>query len=753
MRAINYGPRAPNEIPRTFWVPEEEALDGSLCSVCRRLDIRALLTQPPHPPEYAILGLYVDIRNRSSHCRFCKLIVSTIAAAWKTGFDCDWDSCSNLELTECGLNHSLRVLSFPLPPEAAEVKIRTGLVENSQLDLLGDDALRIGITDTALFRPRIVPGEVAELSRVKEWIHICEKHHGNTCGSEVHGNTQRVPKSLRVIDVEDMRLVSVASKSFWARKTRHYVALSYVWGYVKSIDQYKTTISNFSLRTKKRGLHGVPFPRTIRDAIEVTRRLGERYIWVDAICIIQDSSDDKSAQISSMHIIYGAASLTIVAAGGEDADCPLPRSCDESRHSISQYVEAINGLHICRLLPNLWDLENTPSLSPKWFSRGWTYQERHLSNRLLLFTQQQVYFQCRTASHSEGLVTERYTSEPYEDKTAPSMWGNNIRTTGNPDPYFFMNKYRILVQEYTVRNLGVDSDALNAFMGVGIVLTEEYGDRFSLFYGLPGPDLEEALTWQPAAAAPMIRRSNFPSWSWAGWRGPVKYRSPATDWMLLDGTAKPLSHVISEFRIHMESGSQIMPSPLEKRDDYTGSRELYRGNGQLKAYAPLPPVPTPQDIRRPTKTGAIPPGTLQFIAAVVPAESFGLAQGDEHSSVCHCFDDGAKVPFQAKFMWRVVDRQGFSCGMMGNGIDSVEGKKLRRSYICIARSGTWGASSTCLGYNPNKYQKADGCCWEVLLVEYAGMNSAIAQRVAAGRIHEDAWAQAEGLRWEEVLLC
>ncbi|KAI9768672.1 MAG: hypothetical protein M1839_003980 [Geoglossum umbratile] len=72
-------------------------------------------------------------------------------------------------------------------------------------------------------------------------------------------------------------------------------------------------------------------PTTVRDAIEVVKALGERYLWVDSVCIAQDSAEDKRHVIGNMHMIYSSATLTIVAADGKDAEAGLPGLHSNSR--------------------------------------------------------------------------------------------------------------------------------------------------------------------------------------------------------------------------------------------------------------------------------------------------------------------------------------------------------------------------------------------------------------------------------------
>ncbi len=76
----------------------------------------------------------------------------------------------------------------------------------------------------------------------------------------------------------------------------------------------KLTKSNLALLLET--IDTASLPATIRDAVEVCEKLGERYLWVDRFCIVQDDDDDKFRQIQAMSAIFSGTKLVIVAAAG-----------------------------------------------------------------------------------------------------------------------------------------------------------------------------------------------------------------------------------------------------------------------------------------------------------------------------------------------------------------------------------------------------------------------------------------------------
>jgi hypothetical protein len=151
----------------------------------------------------------------------------------------------------------------------------------------------------SLFLGRSIKTAAQNTALVKSWLELCDDGHGNMC--EIHPGTQfeeMIAKSyFGVIDVYEMRLTSLPPG-------QKYVALSYVWG---EGDRYKTLLSNVENHKQHGGLEKVAlkFPRVISDSIRLVRSLGERYLWVDSLCIVQDSPSSWSLNSSVMDLVYG----------------------------------------------------------------------------------------------------------------------------------------------------------------------------------------------------------------------------------------------------------------------------------------------------------------------------------------------------------------------------------------------------------------------------------------------------------------
>ena len=155
-----------------------------------------------------------------------------------------------------------------------------------------------------------------------------------------------------------------------------YMALSYLWGKAPTSEDTLSTATApklyqpFSLTADK-------LPRTVEDAIVVTAGLGANFLWVDRLCIKQDDDVDKANFVPQMHLIYGNAELTIVAAAGADCDAGLPGVRPGSRNK-EQRVVSFQGIPMMESLDPQPDTSVFRALlgNTNYNTRGWCYQER-----------------------------------------------------------------------------------------------------------------------------------------------------------------------------------------------------------------------------------------------------------------------------------------------------------------------------------------------------------------------------------------
>ncbi|KAF2242406.1 HET-domain-containing protein, partial [Trematosphaeria pertusa] len=207
------------------------------------------------------------------------------------------------------------------------------------------------------------------------WLGFCRANHTRACQSSVDV-LEHLPM-LKVIDCADLSIIPLPAH-------QAYAALSYVWGPVQPPHVGRR---NSADKTQRIPLPE-PLPPLIVDAIQATKSLGLNYLWIDQYCIDQSDAADKMIQIQNMDLIYDAADFAIITASGSDPSHGLPGVGHTPR--ISQTCVEINNAQFVSTLP----APHVPIQGSKWFTRGWTFQEGILSRRRLVFTPQQVYFEC-----------------------------------------------------------------------------------------------------------------------------------------------------------------------------------------------------------------------------------------------------------------------------------------------------------------------------------------------------------------------
>ncbi|KAH6697191.1 heterokaryon incompatibility protein-domain-containing protein [Plectosphaerella plurivora] len=177
--------------------------------------------------------------------------------------------------------------------------------------------------------------------------------------------------------------------------TDEYVALSYCWG---TSGQLTTTTGNIAAH--RRGIPFADVPLTQRQAAAATRKLGMRYLWVDALCIVQDDKDDWGREAPQMGLIYHNASVTIAAAGSSSSAGGLFHQRTARPAPVSVPYQSSTGERTMLIAP-LGDGFVEALDHSVWNSRGWVYQERILSRRIVEFSTSQIFFECQRHSIGE----------------------------------------------------------------------------------------------------------------------------------------------------------------------------------------------------------------------------------------------------------------------------------------------------------------------------------------------------------------
>ncbi|KAI4864025.1 HET-domain-containing protein [Hypoxylon rubiginosum] len=451
-------------------------LYNKTCEICQK--IVQLLTIPPavRGEKRYELELGSPTQVLSSKCEDHTRLISR---------------CLDVDLRHCQLD-SIRVTGFK---NADHIQIfgtkgRDWLFrESGQLKLLPTSGCSPAMWG------QFMNAKWVDYSLPQRWKQRCDKEHTCTSHEPLGSLKGRLP--LWVVDTWQQCLVPCSPLTI-------YVALSYVWGGTPSFMALRENINLLQSPWSLAEISTTRIPRTIRDAMLFVQRLGERDLWVDSLCIVQDDAQ-KLDEIANMGAIYAQASITIVAANGDNADYGLrglrgisgPRSVRQLKHSLRQGIYLIETYG-----PSAAWVPST------WGTRGWTFQEALFSRRMVTFERGWVSWMCH------GAVWEEYGD--IKEGSGPRVFGKHV-----PDAY----ELSTIITTFTTKNLTYPEDAVLAFSGIASALSSTFHGGF--VSGLPVLLFNMALLWAPISVLsrrkPKQSAGNIclPSWSWVGWEGRV----------------------------------------------------------------------------------------------------------------------------------------------------------------------------------------------------------------------------------------
>ncbi|ETN46336.1 uncharacterized protein HMPREF1541_00520 [Cyphellophora europaea CBS 101466] len=374
-----------------------------------------------------------------------------------------------------------------------------------------------GIFNTT--RPIVInPASDESFKLIRSWLAEC-RHGHDLCQ---HFKTEFRPLRLvQISETSDGLRIRLCEDA--VGPPVEYTTLSYCWGGPQAA---QTETSNVLARTSAMDIKALP--RTLKDAIEVTHRLHISYIWIDSLCIVQDSPEDKARQIALMPQIYSNAALTISSTRALYADEGFlrPRKpTDEPDHTVSlPYILPSTGE-----MGELTLFRESAVLSDSaLMDRGWTFQEHALSPRILDFAGGQTRWLCK----------EWYVDGWRKHETLNKIWRTRHRlllmmlgklTSTQRISFTFPEAchfWENVVEMYTQRALSVATDRPLAIAGLAEVCCDNIGFRHQYVAGLWRSMFPWALFWSmPNRQRRLPRPTKYqgPSWSWTAISGAVHH--------------------------------------------------------------------------------------------------------------------------------------------------------------------------------------------------------------------------------------
>ncbi|KPM46184.1 hypothetical protein AK830_g244 [Neonectria ditissima] len=345
----------------------------------------------------------------------------------------------------------------------------------------------------------------ANFDIARSWLAECSATHQG-CPSDV----PELP--TRVIDVGN----SDGLRLFLSRGAKaNYAALSHCWG-----GKISPLLTTESLSAFQNELPYSALPLNFQDAIKITRELGIRYLWIDSLCIIQNSKHDWEQESKHMGRIYQQSTLTISALVSKGSTAGiLSQSAVISNNPKSVHVRVFEDTRSAKVRVERQDFAEEDFLSLYYHcplsSRGWTLQEYILPPRHLFFGTNQIFWRCLEGFQTaDGTPMGRKTA----DRTHCTPPGLPSSVVGpslaqSPERNRLLDEYYQLVLAYSRRNLTFGSDKLPAFSGLAQRFHPFLGDYLA---GIWSSDFRQGLLWQPELRYCEHAKSyQGPSWSWA----------------------------------------------------------------------------------------------------------------------------------------------------------------------------------------------------------------------------------------------
>lgn len=374
----------------------------------------------------------------------------------------------------------------------------------------------------------------------------CEQHHGG-CMSEAQIEGETV---LPDYVVDTQKLCLVKGDGHRAR----YATLSYCWG--SQPQPERTTTKNLESQLER--IKVMELPQTLQDAIYTVRELDIRYLWIDSLCIIQDSEEHWDEQSRLMGNIYQNAVVNISAAAGSAADdgcfvmrnplavrpCRIPQGAFPDRlpeggfPSPNWMVPEDHSLFLC-IMPSQsgvpLDLATSPEIvETRWPSgkvtgkhfdsifdqRAWILQEQMLSERMLRFNAAGMSWRCRLKDLEENSpATDCRYGVPRSGTPPPQRWLGSRREWYEKVDHYNTEGWYDTVKKYNARHLTVATDKLPALSGLATKFNDTAPAADTYLAGLWKHDIACGLLWMPHDTSKGCRSKNSlyvaPSWSWA----------------------------------------------------------------------------------------------------------------------------------------------------------------------------------------------------------------------------------------------
>lgn len=610
---------------------------------------------------------------------------------------------------------------------------------------------------------------------ILRWYNNCVNNHGG-CQKPPYLEQLPAPEPMYFIDTVRNCLAP-------APQDHSYLTLSYVWGQAGVL---KVVKSNLDQLQRPGALDGpekqVCLPKTVRHAMHLARLLGERYLWVDSLCIVQDDEESQNGHLNRMASIYAYANAVIVPIDGKHAESGirgLSNAPSAERRRLVQEVIPFGDRSILRRTN--FSTEGRPSKSSGmdkvYFDRGWTFQEFLFARRRICFENDSVWFQC---CHDKVFEDHSHPERSHDARD----W---LLDVGYPS----LTVWSRLAADFNRRDLKYPQDCLSAIAGMLPLYNKVFTGGF--LCGLPEMFFDIALLWHPAGdltrRMPIETGKHYkfanellPSWSWVGWQGEIDFHgwytgndfvascsgwigssrqqiSPVTTWYTSNDASgiagkKKIEAAWSTWRDHYKSpANKKLPPGWKKRRRWPSERftneEPPDGYGKYvysnkscdraRFWYPVPlSDPDPQPHSTPQTTFLF--GSVETARLFVVGDTYLQRRWSLHEDMARSF---LVTLVNSKNEWAGALRLHSHDYFSRDGLDPAE-KPIEVQLITISHGSIPNGLTALEGdLEMGEYMAVDrpkdGDTYEYYNVMWISWKEGIAFREAVGRVHKGMW--------------
>ncbi|KAL7915290.1 heterokaryon incompatibility domain-containing protein [Trichoderma velutinum] len=354
-------------------------------------------------------------------------------------------------------------------------------------------------------------GSPHQFKIARRWLQECRSHEA--C---LMNNVPELPTRVVDIGLPDTKSLPRVFVSQGAKAD--YIALSHCWG-----GRIESVLTSKTYHDYQQALPISEIPANFRDTFRIARELGIRYVWIDSLCIIQDSKDDWEFESSRMGAVYRNATLTVSALVSANSTVGIlkttenrfpgaPKSVNFKVYEDSSKDEEVEVY---------WKSENEESFRRLVYrstlaKRGWCLQEYILSPRNLLYGERQIYWRCPSMNLSADATPDGFQFPDHKfQKTSKVIYSDILAVApeGETDVKAVLLDYYDIAEAYSARQLTYGSDKYAAFSGIASMIHPFIGGKY--FAGLWTVDFKHGLLWwAEMTSCPHVESHKAPSWSW-----------------------------------------------------------------------------------------------------------------------------------------------------------------------------------------------------------------------------------------------